>query len=129
LLCLVFFTQSAFAWFGNDCRQKRRAYKQERNTCYQNNDRCQKQLRNESALVKELKTQKNEAVAQRNTCQWDKEGWKTTAWVFILCSGLLAIAGSMCLCRINNQNAQIAAQNAQLAAHQPIHNVGGTRCC
>ncbi|MCA6085306.1 hypothetical protein [Candidatus Endomicrobiellum agilis] len=124
LLCLVFFTQSAFAMFGNDCRRKRRTYKQERNTCYQNNDRCQKQLRNESSQIEELTTQKDTCLREKASSE------ERSLYIQALGFGASFVIVLGCIWRIVAQNAQIAAQdarivaqNAQIAAHQPIHNV------
>jgi hypothetical protein len=110
LLCLVFFTQSAFAMFGNDCRRKRRTYKRERNTCYQNNDRCQKQLRNESSQIEELTTQKDTCLREKASSE-EQSWWIQAAGVVVLFCGAV-----WCRWHINKKNARIAAQNAQIVA-------------
>ncbi|MCA6080357.1 MAG: hypothetical protein LE169_05685 [Endomicrobium sp.] len=81
LLCLVFFTQSAFAWFGNDCKRKRKAYKQERNTCYQNNDRCQELRKADARKIAELEDKVKKLEAQN-------ENWKIGTGVAAVVIGI-----------------------------------------
>jgi hypothetical protein len=111
LLCLVFFTQSAFAdweFWCDDCERERNAYRRERDTCYNYNADWQKLHKNESARIEEVET-------QRDTCIQEKDSLKNKAtW---LLSGIsFALAG--CVGYIFWLKHQLAARGA------PIHNVG-----
>jgi hypothetical protein len=113
LLCLVFFTQSAFAdwkFWCDDCIR-------ERDTCYNYNNNWQNLHKDESAQIKELTTQKND-------CLQKKDSWICTAkGILVVSVGVLLYVFIKDRRHINNLNAQIVALNAQIAAHQPIHNV------
>ena len=64
MLCLVFFTQSAFAWFCNDCKRERNTCRRDLGNCRRNNGDCQDLHKNESAQIAELKARVVELEAQ-----------------------------------------------------------------
>jgi uncharacterized protein (DUF3084 family) len=110
LLCLVFFTQSAFADWGiwcDDCHDERNACRRELSTCYRNNGYCQNLHKNESAQIKELTTQKD-------TCLRETDSWKNKAMWLLGGIGFLVCAVGACGWHIYRQGNKINDQAKQL---------------
>jgi hypothetical protein len=109
LLCLVFFTQTAFAdwdFWCDDCQDERIACRRELRTCYQNNGNCQNLHKNESAQIKKL-------AAQRNTCIREKK--RSVQAVGFGALVLVVLGGG---CYINGQWKKIAQKDAQIQGLQ-----------
>jgi hypothetical protein len=109
LLCLVFFTQSAFTWFCNDCKRERKTCRRDLGNCRRNNGDCQDLHKNESARIEELETQKD-------TCLREKNSWRhPPKWGTFLITSVFAV-GACYICwqwnKLKNQKKQIDEKDA-----------------